>query len=640
MARRFIRAPREDEPLRVVSDSIWDIMALTEWRAARGQKPLKVLTWPDSSTKIYGNIDARYAKSEKRKASGRFVKKPIWAYPAENALHVIFRRTFWGRRILEEQKGPHAAHFTRIYAKIDAFVRGKRHPDWSKKRTAKLLEYPRETRSTAARLKRFIEMLKTVDGAFLQRFLSSPSEYWNWKKFDYFVIDLIDMLINDEFRDGELTERALTIPTYYSIMNGYRKSLKQMKLRQGEVPSAPLGQLRWLEACASHAQAERDPQRRLYKETHLGTKRGSGQPPPVDTAKARIKQIRTLTTPASPMKNTRASLVRGCLDMVMDEIKPEVWTGLSTKAGFNITTSADRVYSRAEGGTAEAIRKMVYFGRYGEKVHVTDLFTGKVTGVMELDIKNPGTYIFHACLRKVLSTDLDEISEVMCNLVSEPGKGRSINIGHASLKIVLDVVHHIISWPLTKLESSAGGMAKSAQGWLFFNDLFKGDFRKVIFGHETKKLSDVQMAGAVSYDVTQDPAYCLSTDQETATDFLEFEICKILGNKWMRRCGVPPVLIGIVNKCCWQPRKVIFKAHGPMKNLGEIYDEDHRFVWSSRGALLGDPCTKAILHLVNACSRKLPLLLGNARVLGQYFSNVEEIMSMVPRPFGPQTSNK
>jgi hypothetical protein len=56
---------------------------------------------------------------------------------------------------------------------------------------------------TNRRRARFLELLKTVDGLFLQRHLALPEERWTWQKFDLFTLQNISVLLTDEFCDFE-----------------------------------------------------------------------------------------------------------------------------------------------------------------------------------------------------------------------------------------------------------------------------------------------------------------------------------------------------------------------------------------------------------------------------------------------------
>jgi hypothetical protein len=67
--------------------------------------------------------------------------------------------------------------------------------------------------SIKARSDRLLELLKTVDGIFLQRYLCYPEEVWTWQRFDMFTLGNIASLLGDEFLDGEMSEHSLSIST-------------------------------------------------------------------------------------------------------------------------------------------------------------------------------------------------------------------------------------------------------------------------------------------------------------------------------------------------------------------------------------------------------------------------------------------
>jgi len=77
------------------------------------------------------------------------------------------------------------------------------------------------------RTKRFLELLKTIDGIFCQRYLSTPEEMWTWKKFDDFVIISITALLQDEFIDGNFLTSARDYQSKFSNLKQVRKQVKE-----------------------------------------------------------------------------------------------------------------------------------------------------------------------------------------------------------------------------------------------------------------------------------------------------------------------------------------------------------------------------------------------------------------------------
>jgi hypothetical protein len=86
-------------------------------------------------------------------------------------------------------------------------------------------------RGSVHRAKRFLEMLKTVDGIFLQRYSAVPEEKWTWRKFDMFTLRNISELIGDEFLDGELHETYVETTTKFTELKKCRKTFKDLSNR-------------------------------------------------------------------------------------------------------------------------------------------------------------------------------------------------------------------------------------------------------------------------------------------------------------------------------------------------------------------------------------------------------------------------
>jgi hypothetical protein len=68
---------------------------------------------------------------------------------------------------------------------------------------------------------RFLELLKTVDGLFLKRFLTIPEEAWSWEKFDLFTCINLYCLLADEFWDEELGQTDL--PNLFDFKANYAR---------------------------------------------------------------------------------------------------------------------------------------------------------------------------------------------------------------------------------------------------------------------------------------------------------------------------------------------------------------------------------------------------------------------------------
>jgi hypothetical protein len=310
------------------------------------------------------------------------------------------------------------------------------------------------------------------------------------------------------------------------------------------------------------------------------------------------------------------------MNELIAELPDHIFTGLSTKARVTVTGSACWEHSRSEGGTAQAILDLMTEFR-DQPVPIRDLWTGKITDYSQIEqFDSTGTAIFWACLDKVLQTPREELSEVSLTIVKEPGKARVVTKGHAALKIVLDTVSKLVSEPLKKgFTSSQSGMGKSHHGWNLFKDLFSEEMESLIFNEKYRE-EDTYTDHVQRLQVWED-VYLSSTDYQEATDRMVHHFGRIVAAKWLRKCGIPPLLSGIVMGVCLQPRRIYFTGIGPLSNIGTEFDGPIRYVTLKRGVLMGDPLTKVILHFANIISRRIGQGLTDATIFRHFRNGYE-----------------
>lgn len=315
---------------------------------------------------------------------------------------------------------------------------------------------------------------------------------------------------------------------------------------------------------------------------------------------------------------TQYALVGAAMDNVIRGIPDHVFTGLDTKARVTVTGSACWEANRKEGGTAQAILELML--KYDEMpIPVRDLDTGEISEYKSKDsFASIGTAIFFACLDEVLYTEPEELRKVSLTVVKEPSKARVVTKGHAALKIVLDTVSKICSWPLKKgFKSSESGMGKSHHGWNLFKDMSSEEMYELLFSEDrARRVEDTFHDHVDRVQYWQDLWFC-STDYQEATDRLVHTIGRLIATKWMKKCGIPALLQGIVVEVCFKPRKVYFTATGPLKDIGRPSEGDTRYTTLYNGVLMGDPLTKVILHFTNIISREL----GQGMASGELFMN-------------------
>jgi len=626
---------------RIKYEDPWKIHAASALANLLGRKGPKVTVWSGDGFRLSDPLPprllgAKWDGSSKNKI--RFFK----IADDKVRLGLIYRHTHWGRRLRElcsDRVGEFYHWAQTLKARINGFLKGKPDPIWTADEKQAIAPDGWVTRSRSSRALRLIEVLKTVDGIFTQRYLVNPAEVWTWERFDMFTLGNLSLLLGDEFLDGELPLGLHTIRTSYSELKAARKWFK-LTSHKGELETAPLptevgpwARQFWMTWKAISA-AKRH--KYLMCIGILSQTRGCGTPPPLVVLQSKRKFLECVALEPSPEEPTYRSLREMALLEVIQNIPEVAVTGLATKSRVTVTSSACWEKTRAEGGTTEAIKELICAVGTMCQVPVRDLDTGKVESwVFPNEFDSVGELIFWVSLDRVLRTPPDLLKAAFLTVVKEPGKARSVTKARACLKIVLDLVSKICSEPLAKgIRSSQSGMTASNHGWNFFNSLTSGEERE-----ETFKLLSREETPFEGYaerrDVFED-LYVSSTDYKEATDKLEHHVAAGLGRAWMTKCGIPALLQGIVMETCYKPRKIYFKATGLIADLGNPAPElgsDIHWITLRRGVLMGDPLTKPVLHLVNACNRHLQnrildadfySRLGNFNEISQTLLDIKE----------------
>jgi hypothetical protein len=303
------------------------------------------------------------------------------------------------------------------------------------------------------------------------------------------------------------------------------------------------------------------------------------------------------------------------LEEVLGELDDSAFTGLSTKSRITVSTASSWEKTRREGGTIEAARELLASLPVGEGVPVRDLNTGRIEVYKSRDsFDSIGEVVFWLALDHTLRSSPKELKYAFLTMVKEPGKARTVTKARACLKIVLDLVNKLVSSPLEKgIRSSASGMGKANHGWNLFCRLMSDEVRDMVFSLDEREESTYE--GYVERTDTFKALYTSSTDYKNATDLMRLEVGSDLGQAWMKKCGIPPVLRGIVQKTCYEPREVFFHATGVMNDFGTPRPEmgpNIRSVTLVTGILMGDPLTKVALHLANVVTRRIGSRLFDA----------------------------
>ncbi|QZE12030.1 MAG: RNA-dependent RNA polymerase [Sclerotinia sclerotiorum narnavirus 1] len=619
---------------RINYEDPWKIHAARTLAEARGHPLPETVVWQGDGYRLQDPLPPRLF-GNRWKGSGKNRLRFAQIAEVDIKMFVICYHTHWGnalRVMCNDTTTPTVKWARLLKSRLRALLEGRSDPIWSDRKRAQIYKDDK-SRSSKSRSERLIEVLKTVDGMFLQRYLCFPEEDWNWHKYDSFVLGNLSYLIGDEFLDGDIHDDVVNYTTAYAQLKDCRKNFKdhanRMKLKD-IVTKEFLGTLpQWLRQFGPlWAEAERSQGHRYdFVSGVLSQTRGCGTPPSLVLLQSKLKFLQTVTAPAPPISATSRALMQSGIRDMVENLPDQAFTGLLTKARITVTTSASWENTRAEGGTIEHISELVYPGSIGVKVPLRDLQTGRVTGYENLDTLNTGEYIFWKCLDIVLKTPPEDLKRAFVTVVKEPGKGRTVTKASAALKIVLDFVSRLCAEPMKKgIASSRSGMGKSHHGWNFFLSLMSLENKEDLF--RVAQRDEREFADYVErLDIYAD-LFVSSTDYKTATDYLHHDVARELGDAWMRKCGIPDILRGIVCMTCYTPRNIYFTGTGPLAKYGENADEfgqNIRRIRLVRGVLMGDPLTKVVLHMVNICTRTIGVNMVKPEFLQFHFDNPFEV---------------
>jgi hypothetical protein len=622
---------------RIRYEDPWKIHAARALAALRNDEEPEVVVWSGDGLRLQDPLPARlfgpkWDGSKRNKI--RFSK----IANSDVKLNIIYRHTHWGRRLRKECADPESKirHWAMtLKNRLNRFLSGGPDPLWTSEEKRIISRGEWKTRDRGARSLRLIELLKTVDGVFAQRFLANPAEVWTWDRFDLFILGTLSLLLGDEFLDGELPLEAVAIRTSYSTLKWTRKWFKQASHRdllEHETKPPPEGgewsRLHWrtwkvLQGAKGHE--------RLLIIGVLSQTRGCGTPPPLVVLQAKRTFLETVSSEPPGESATMRTLRRMAIEEVIHNLPVAAVTGLSTKSRVTVTSAACWEKTRREGGTTEQIKEMIGGVDPMSQIPIRDLDTGRVEAwKFQDDFNTVGELIFWVSLDRVLHTPPVELRKAFLTVVKEPGKARSVTKARACLKIVLDLVSKLCSEPLAKgIRSSQSGMSASNHGWNFFNS-FSNDIERNEVFHLLKR-EETTFEGYVERTDTFEDVFVSSTDYKNATDSLQHKVAMDLGVPWMTKCGIPKVLQGIVIETCYKPREIFFKATGLLEDLGEPVDNDIHRITLRQGVLMGDPLTKPVLHLINVCDRLLQKRMLDPDFYGRLknANDIQEALSFV-----------
>lgn len=630
---------RPTNRFRVAYEDPFKVIAALHLCSLQGKEGPRVYNWFGDVVRLQDNIPAALLGPSWKGSLKRGI--PFFKIAStEVKLYVLENHTHWGRQLWRFRRNgdiycrPWAI---RLWKCIEYFLDGLHNPRWKTSDVERFYGKGYTPRPKESRATRFIQMLLTVDGVMVQRIMSDPLHKMSWYDYDVNVLGNISLLLQDEFFDGTIEDTVFeNAELHYTDLKDLREEFKTMAAKNCAhlLIDSPIAQrpiCRQFKSLILHGYlSDQSEASRMQTRGLLSQKRGMGTPPPLQVVRDKAKTLRTLTDPVEPLPKWKEDLLRCLVEQMISELPDEPFTGLATKAGITVSTASCYEHTGAEDGTAQAIQEIVWEGKHlNRPIRIIDLDTGEAMERKYFSEVTPGEYIFWTCLEYCLAMPLQELTTAFLVSAKEPSKSRTVTKGRACLKVVLNLVNGICSWPLGKaFESSESGMLKESHGWNLFRKTFSS-WRDIVFDVH----KDVEAKGVGTNKIrtrTYTRLFASSTDYKTATDWERHDVARIFGEAWMRKCGIPRLLHGFVVATCYQKRRIEFFAGGPLRNIGHATDtESVRYIVTERGILMGDPLTKPVLHLINIAVRVLAADLVNPDQLGKIVSNPTQVSDRI-----------
>jgi hypothetical protein len=232
------------------------------------------------------------------------------------------------------------------------------------------------------------------------------------------------------------------------------------------------------------------------------------------------------------------------------------------------TSNACFEAGRIHGGKSRCAADVLIFTE-GTPVFKYDLNNGDLT---DIEAETAGEKIFSESVRRYIQ-GYEHFYDCSIAVVREPGpKARTVTSSSFFHSEFLQVFSHLSLEMLNNIPEIASGLRKSRHGWVW-----------------AEELDDPEIVGK---DV-----YAVSTDLETSTDYLNWEVVRSVLTVFNRIAGIPTWYGNACIEALTHPRRVYYN--------GTLFTE------TKRGSLMGDPGTKSVLTLVGlAVTCKVRLLTG------------------------------
>jgi len=472
-----------------------------------------------------------------------------------------------------------------------------------------------------SRAARFICCLQNIDGLVTQVILSFFDMKWNFKSLDLLIRDQLFAFLDDEYSPPVLGKDEVK-QLFFTRLKKFRKTLQFHGKALNDLTAVINGdaesgcmippEMSFWRPLLEHLNTLRGTNEFLFRISILCQTRGASTPCRAIAVDSARKFIETVSIQCEKYPKHRADMLLRHTDLIWGNVDlKKALPKLTRAAKLHITGAACLDYLRKDGGKLEAARRV--FQEYkGTSIHKVDLATGKLTEETISVEENStdvhmGDFLFHWSLQFYIQNPQD-IRTVEYVTAVEPGKARSVTKSHLAATVLLFPASGILAEFLALIPSSRDGLKAGAAGWQFFQRL---DFSNpaASFLYEGIREEELQLPDGSYVNYQQCPevfGYCV--DYETATDYGDWNVGRLLLGSSLYRLGFPKWYSGACINLSNSPRRLIYKET-VLGDKGENLSYVTEIV-TKRGWLMGDPLTKGILHLVNLTSRSVALELA------------------------------
>jgi hypothetical protein len=388
------------------------------------------------------------------------------------------------------------------------------------------------------KVERFRNLCNHVDGQILSILLGNPEVPRSWDELSHLTLSLIGLFSNDL--------------RYGSRLKAEKKWYRKALLEDGILLSAKTD-FWWLHKELQYAYENKQNKSLMYSVATLTQTRNCGLPP---------KEVLD-----DSLQKWRKCILSEDREVIPPDYIEENINNYVNRYGFNIETAIRRAkllfstkgefdFPRKLGGKCAALKSII-----GDRspIYAVDLNNGQLTN-RQIFVEDLGNYIFHKCIQMYTPKDL----AVRLSAVFEPGfKVRCITVSKIIHAEILSPLGKILLEIMSQYPECQSGVSASRHGWNAMKDLTpsKPGLSWMFYGERNLRI--------------------LSSDLEEATDSVEFVISEKIIRTWGGILQLPSFYIDLVVDIFCTGRPVYYKG----MPIGI----------TKRGALMGDPLTKAIL---------------------------------------------